>query len=63
MFQVRWENGLILVVEDPVITRALEARIDELIGASKRVDRNDPGWQQSAQRRQWMRHWPGVLSV
>ena len=58
-----WENELILVVEDPLITRALETRIDELIGASKRVDRNDPGWQQSAQRREWMQHWPGVLSV
>jgi len=58
-----WENELILVVEDPVITRALEARIDELIGASKRVDRNDPVWQQSAQRREWMRYWPGVLSI
>ncbi|HYM60810.1 MAG TPA: phosphatidylserine/phosphatidylglycerophosphate/cardiolipin synthase family protein [Thermoanaerobaculia bacterium] len=58
-----WENELILVVEDPAITRVLEVRIDELIAASKRVDRNDPGWQQSAQRREWMRHWPGVLSI
>ena len=58
-----WENELIVVVEDPLITRALEARIDELIGASKRVDRNDAAWQQTAHHREWMRRWPGVLSI
>jgi cardiolipin synthase len=58
-----WENELIVVVEDAAIARAIEARIDELIGASKRVDRNDPGWRQTARRREWMRRWPGVLSV
>jgi cardiolipin synthase len=58
-----WENELILLVEDPLVTRAVEARIDELIGASKRVDRSDPAWQQTARHREWMRRWPGVLSV
>jgi cardiolipin synthase A/B len=58
-----WENELIVVVEDAGVTGAIEARIDELIGASKRVDRNDPAWQQTAHRREWMRRWPGVLSI
>jgi phosphatidylserine/phosphatidylglycerophosphate/cardiolipin synthase-like enzyme len=58
-----WENELMLIVEDASITRALETRIDQLIDASERVDRNDPVWQETARRRKWMRHWPGVLSV
>jgi cardiolipin synthase A/B len=58
-----WENELMLIVEDESITRVLETRIDQLIAGSQLVDRNDPGWQHTAQRRQWMRHWPGVLSV
>ena len=43
--------------------RTLEARIAELIADSVRVDRNDPRWQATARGRQWMRHWPGVLSL
>lgn len=58
-----WENEVLLVVEDPPVTRALEARVDQLIAAAERVDRDDPEWQVTAQRRQWMRRWPGVLSV
>ncbi|MGZ7078525.1 MAG: phospholipase D-like domain-containing protein, partial [Thermoanaerobaculia bacterium] len=58
-----WENELMLIIEDASITRALETRIDQLIAGSERIDRNDPVWQQTAQRRKWMRHWPGLLSV
>ncbi|MGZ4778506.1 MAG: phospholipase D-like domain-containing protein, partial [Thermoanaerobaculia bacterium] len=58
-----WENELMLIIEDAAITRALETRIDQLIAGSERIDRNDPVWQQTAQRRKWMRHWPGLLSV
>jgi hypothetical protein len=29
---------------------------------SVRFDKNDPGWQQRAEQRRWMRYWPGVLS-
>jgi phosphatidylserine/phosphatidylglycerophosphate/cardiolipin synthase-like enzyme len=58
-----WESELVLLVEDPAIAAALEARIEELVAGSERVDRNDPAWQASARQRQWMRHWPGVLSV
>ena len=58
-----WENELMLIVEDPTIARALEARIDQLIAGSARVDRDEPAWRQTARRRDWMRHWPGVLSV
>ncbi len=36
-----WENELTLIVEDESITRGLEARIDQLIGDSARVDRDD----------------------
>ena len=58
-----WENELMLIVEDESIVRGLEARIDQLIGDSRRIDRNDRKWQRTAGRRTWMRHWPGVLSV
>jgi len=58
-----WEHELMLIVEDESITRALEARIDQLIGGSQPVDRNDPAWQLTARRRDWLKHWPGVLSV
>ena len=58
-----WENELVLLVEDPVVTKALEARIEALIAGSERVNRDDPAWQEAARHRQWMRHWPGMLSV
>jgi cardiolipin synthase A/B len=58
-----WESELLLLVEDPTVTAALEARIEALIAGSDRVNRNDPGWQETARHRQWMQHWPGVLSV
>ena len=58
-----WENELMLVVEDESHARALEARIDELIAGSRRVDRSDLKWQRTAERRKWMRRWPGNLSV
>jgi cardiolipin synthase A/B len=58
-----WETEVMLIVEDEAITRALEARLDQLIAGSQPVDRDDPRWQLAARRRHWMRHWPGVLSV
>jgi phosphatidylserine/phosphatidylglycerophosphate/cardiolipin synthase-like enzyme len=58
-----WESELMLVVEDPAITARVETRIDELLDGSKRFDRDDPAWRQSARRREWMRQWPGVLSI
>lgn len=58
-----WEDELILVVEDVAITRALDACIDELIAGSEPIDPDDPGWRETARRRDWMRHWPGVLSI
>jgi phosphatidylserine/phosphatidylglycerophosphate/cardiolipin synthase-like enzyme len=58
-----WEDELSLVVEDAALARAFEARIDEVIAGSVRVDREDPNWQRLARRREWMRHWPGVLSA
>lgn len=58
-----WESELLLVIEDEVTTRELDARIEELLATSDRVDREDPEWQKLARRREWMRHWPGVLSV
>ncbi len=58
-----WENEVMLLVEDESITRGLEMRIDQLIGDSQRVDPNDRKWQRTARRRNWMQHWPGVLSV
>ena len=58
-----WESEMILVVEDPAIAAALESHIDTLLAQSPRVDRDDPGWRRLAQRRRWMRRWPGVMSV
>ena len=58
-----WENEVMLIVEDESIARGLETRIDQLMGDSQRVDRNDRKWLRTARRRKWMRHWPGVLSV
>lgn len=58
-----WESELLLLTEDEPIVRALEARIDALFADSVRVDRDDPAWRQLARRREWLRHWPGVLSA
>jgi phosphatidylserine/phosphatidylglycerophosphate/cardiolipin synthase-like enzyme len=58
-----WENELVLIVEDSAIASMLEAHIDGLLRHSPRVDRNDPEWQELARRREWMRRWPGVMSV
>ncbi len=58
-----WENELVLIVEDPPTAAALEARVDRLLAQSQRVDPTDPEWQKLSKRREWMRHWPGVLSV
>ena len=58
-----WESELLLVVEDRSLATAVEARLDELLAASRRVDPDDPDWQQRAERRRWMRYWPGVLSA
>jgi phosphatidylserine/phosphatidylglycerophosphate/cardiolipin synthase-like enzyme len=40
----------------------VEVRFDELIGASARVDPDDPEWRRRAELRGWMRYWPSVLS-
>jgi phosphatidylserine/phosphatidylglycerophosphate/cardiolipin synthase-like enzyme len=58
-----WESEVLLLVEDAAVARVFEARIDALMAGSTRVDRNDPAWRRAADRRAWMRHWPGVLSV
>ncbi len=58
-----WETELLLVVEHPPAAAALEGRIDQLLARSERVDRNDPDWQKLSKRREWMRRWPGVMSV
>ncbi|MBS1149392.1 MAG: phospholipase D/Transphosphatidylase [Myxococcaceae bacterium] len=58
-----WESELMLLVEDAALVRDCEAQIDARLAHSVRVDPGDPTWKQRAQRREWMRHWPGVLSV
>ncbi len=58
-----WESELLLVVEDAVITATVDARLAALIAGSRRVDRDDPQWRQLAERRAWMRYWPGMLAV
>jgi phosphatidylserine/phosphatidylglycerophosphate/cardiolipin synthase-like enzyme len=58
-----WEDEVMLVVDDAAVAGAVEARIDQLLAGSQRVDRNDPAWQRTAKRRDWLRRWPGVLSI
>jgi len=58
-----WENEVLLVIEDEAIARGVEARFDELISDSARLDPNDPELRRRAQHRQWMRYWPEVLSI
>jgi len=58
-----WESELMLIVEDAAIAASLEARIEEFMANSQRIDRDDLQWQETARHRQWMRHWPGVLSI
>jgi phosphatidylserine/phosphatidylglycerophosphate/cardiolipin synthase-like enzyme len=58
-----WESEVLLVVEDDALARAFEARLDMLMAGSTLVRREDPAWQRLAERRAWMRHWPGVLSA
>jgi phosphatidylserine/phosphatidylglycerophosphate/cardiolipin synthase-like enzyme len=58
-----WESEVLLLVEDAAVAGALEVRLDELIGGSERIDREDPQWQAAARHREWMLRWPGVLSV
>jgi phosphatidylserine/phosphatidylglycerophosphate/cardiolipin synthase-like enzyme len=57
-----WESELLLVVEDEAVTHVFDERAGALMGSSVRVEREDPGWQRLARRREWLRHWPGVLS-
>ena len=58
-----WESEILLVVEDERVVHRIVARIQELIAGSVRLDREDPTWQRLARRREWLRRWPGVLSV
>ena len=58
-----WESELLLVVEDAPLVCAFEERVNDLIAGSVPVDREDPEWQRLARRREWLRHWPGVLSI
>ena len=57
-----WESEILLVVEDEPVATALEARFEELLATSVRIDREDAAWKHRADRRRWMRYWPGVLS-
>jgi cardiolipin synthase len=58
-----WEDELLLVVEDESVVGALEARLEEIAGGSERIESDDPKWRETARRRTWMLHWPGMLSV
>jgi cardiolipin synthase A/B len=58
-----WESELLMLVQDAGLTRAFEAKLEGLLAQAVQVQRGDLAWQQSAKRRAWMRHWPGVLSL
>jgi len=58
-----WESELMLAVPDAAIATALEKGIDGLIAGSMRIERENPQWQSIARKREWMRYWPGVLSI
>lgn len=58
-----WESELLLVTEDPALAAGLEAQLDLVMAGSTRVSSDDPAWRALAERRAWMRYWPGVLSA
>ena len=58
-----WESELVLVVEDSAVATALEAHIEALLLTRTGSIAMTPAWKQAASHRQWMRHWPGMLSV
>jgi phosphatidylserine/phosphatidylglycerophosphate/cardiolipin synthase-like enzyme len=58
-----WESELLVVLEDEGLARALEARVDQLLAGSVRVQREDVAWQRLAKQREFLRHWPSVLSA
>jgi phosphatidylserine/phosphatidylglycerophosphate/cardiolipin synthase-like enzyme len=58
-----WESELMLLLEDPTAVAALEAKIHQIARESPPIDPNDPSWRRLAERRHWLRRWPGILSV
>ena len=57
-----WESEVLLLVEDEAATEALDRQIDALFASSPRLDADADGWQQRADRRQWIsRNWPSAL--
>ncbi|MBK7579852.1 MAG: phosphatidylserine/phosphatidylglycerophosphate/cardiolipin synthase family protein [Myxococcales bacterium] len=58
-----WESELMVIVEDAQVVQQLEARIDELIAGSARIERDDSNWRERARRRSWMRRWPGPIAI
>ena len=45
-----WESELLLVVEDDVLARGFEAKLDALMAGSTAVSRDDPAWQEARRR-------------
>ncbi|MEZ4326249.1 MAG: phosphatidylserine/phosphatidylglycerophosphate/cardiolipin synthase family protein [Polyangiales bacterium] len=58
-----WESELLLVVEDVAVTASVETDLQRILDGSERVVAEDPVWQELARRREWMRRWPGLLSL
>jgi phosphatidylserine/phosphatidylglycerophosphate/cardiolipin synthase-like enzyme len=56
-----WESEMILVVEDPAIAAALESHI--IAAGQSGASTARPEWRKLARRRQWLRRWPGLMSV
>ncbi len=57
------ESEVLLITLEPKLAQVLEAQITRLMADSTRWSRDDPSWKKLAERRDWMRHWPGLLSV
>ena len=57
------ESEVLLITFEPGLAQVLEVQINRLMAASTRWSRDDPSWKKAAARRDWMRHWPGLLSV
>ncbi|MGE0712539.1 MAG: phospholipase D-like domain-containing protein [Planctomycetota bacterium] len=57
-----WESEATLLIEDPGLAGELERELAALVATSRRLDPQDPGWQELAAGRAWLsRHWPSVL--
>lgn len=58
-----WESEIVLDIVDKKVVSKFEEEITSIFPRSVLIDREDETWRANAQRRMWMRRWPGSLSL